>query len=406
MLKVRLLDNKPSEWLAHRFYVLGQFDMCLSIVGQILRKTPENAEALSLKGSVLRTKGQIDEAMNCFQTAYNIDSENLRHRLEIAKCLFFLGRYQQSLKVLREVQQSEQGNTWEVYHLLGLNLARLRQADQAIENFENALDAHYRLETVLELIGVLNSRDDADGMANLLPEASNVHGNSAAFRRRVGHFDVRHRRFEDALGHFAYASRRDPRDCQSFLYGAAIEQENQRGDCALDYYRRAFQGLPNSPALWNNVGLCIQVRSRREAVVACCQKASFLAPFEAAPLINMGLIFLEMGMYCSAAIVLRRAVALDGGSQLAHEGLAIALMNLHEFDEAIAIFEGELKKSRTHSLLINFAICLYRAGRLEEAGKVFQGFVKVVEEEPTLESLYPAKGVLASMLSSPHLSDR
>jgi cation transporter-like permease len=49
---------------------------------------------------------------------------------------------------------------------------------------------------------------------------------------------------------------------------------------------------------------------------------------------------------------------------------------------------------------------LYRAGRLEEAGKVFQGFVKVIEEEPTLESLYPAKGVLASMFSSPHRSDR
>jgi predicted Zn-dependent protease len=124
MLQARLLDNKPSEWLAHRFYVPGQFDMCLSVVEQILRKVPENAEALSLKGSVLRTKGQIEEALGCFQTAYDVDSENIRHPLEIAKCLFFLGRCQQSLKILQDVEQAGHGNAWEVSHLLGQSLGR------------------------------------------------------------------------------------------------------------------------------------------------------------------------------------------------------------------------------------------------------------------------------------------
>jgi Bardet-Biedl syndrome 4 protein len=252
----------------------------------------------------------------------------------------------------------------------------------------------------MELLAILDSRGDSSALANLLPEAGNIHGNNAVFRRCVGRLGVRHRHFEAALANFVHAGTRNPNDWQSFLYMAAIEQENQRGDRALIYYRRAFQGLPNSPALWNNVGLCIQVRSRREAVVACYQKASFLAPFESAPLINMGLVFLEMGMYCSAAIVLRRAVALDPAAELAQEGLAIALMNLQEFNEAVAIFEAELKKRTNHSLLINLAICHARAGKATAAKALFQAFMKLIKDEPTLESLYPIPGVLAPMFAS------
>jgi tetratricopeptide (TPR) repeat protein len=397
MLKVRLLDNRPSEWLAHRFYVLGQFDMCLNIVDQILHKNPENPEALSLKGSVLRAKGQIDEAMNCFQTAYDLDSENIRHHVEIAKCLFFLGRYEQSLKTLKDIENSDHGNSWEVCHLFGQNYAKLRHIDKAIEYYEYALDADRRLETILELLSIYESKPDNHALNALLSEADPLHGKNPQFRRRVGKINLKRHSHDDALAHFKYACSKDHRDAKSCLFAGAIEQENQRQDKAMEMYRQAFQGLATSPALWNNVGLGLQLRSRKEAVIACCQKATFFAPFEAIPLVNMGLVFLEMEMYCSAAIVLKRALALDPQSQIAGEGLGVALMNLGEYAESIRIFQSEIKKQRTHSLQINLALCCYRAERKPECFEAFAHFTRLLKEEPSLEANYPEKEILFSI---------
>jgi Bardet-Biedl syndrome 4 protein len=399
MQKVRLLDNKPSEWLAHRFCVLGQFDMCLNIVDQILRKSPDNAEALALKGFVLRTKGQIDDALNCFQQAYNLDCENIRHTLEIAKCLFFLGRYQQSLKIVEDFSKGESGNIWEVYHLIGQNQARLRKLKEAAESFETAMDIDIRLETVLELLSIYEQQQDTTAVDNLVAEASRHHSDNAAFRRRVGRIYVQKGKLPEARAAFKIAYSRDRKDSLSMLYSGSIEQEIQKIPNALRLYRRAYPGITSSAALWNNVGLCIQARSRREAVVACCKRAVFYAPFEAIPLTNMGLMFLEMGMYCSAAIVLNRARNLDLSSQAASQGLAIALMNLEEYESSISLLTNELQKGASHDLLVNLAICQWRAGRKADGATTFRQFMAMVKEEPTLESAYPVKTVLEPLFS-------
>ena len=164
MQKIKLLDNNSSEWLAHRFYVLGQFDMCMTVVEQILRRNPDNPEALSLKGNVLRSKGQVDEALNCFQNAFYLDSENVRHSLEIAKCLYALGRFPQALKILRDLESTPEGNIWEVFHIIGLCCKKMRKMDDAIDSFQNALDTDLRIETFLELINIYESQHDSSAL--------------------------------------------------------------------------------------------------------------------------------------------------------------------------------------------------------------------------------------------------
>ncbi|OHT01145.1 TPR Domain containing protein [Tritrichomonas foetus] len=400
MQKVKLLDNKPSEWLAHRFYVLGQFDMCMTVVDQILRRNPDNPEALSLKGNVLRSKGQIDEALNCFQNAFYLDTENVRHSLEIAKCLYFLGRFPQSLKILKDLESTPEGNLWEVFHLIGLCYLKLRKYDDANDAFQNALDTDLRIETFLELINIYEIQKDSSALSSIISEAMKYHSNNAVLRRRIGKLNIARNRLSKALSHLQFALTRDETDSLSYLLAGSIEQENQHFDDALTYYRKAFVGLSNSPALWNNVALCIQLRSRREAVVACCKRAMFFSPFEALPLTNIGLTFLEMGLYCSAAIVLRRARSLDPSVRGAAEGLAVALMNLGDYDESIHLLQNELQKTSDHELSINLAICFYKAGKMKEAKSQFMKFMKMMKEEPALEASYPIKNVLVPMFTN------
>lgn len=399
MQQVKLLDNKPSEWLAHRFYVLGQYDMCMTVVEQILRKNPDNPEALSLKGNVLRSKGQIDEALNCFQNAFYLDSENIRHSLEIAKCLYFLGRFMQSLKILKDLESKPEGNLWEVFHLIGLCYVHLRKIDEAIDSFENALDSERRIETFLELINCYESKHSHSDVSSTIHEALKYHANNAILRRRIGKYYISQKHLKSALANIQTGLERDSTEYPLDLLAGSIEQENQHNDEALVYYRKAFYGLSNSPALWNNVGLCLQVKSRREAVIACCRRASFFAPFEAIPLANMGLVYLEMGLYCSAEIALRRAKNLDPSISYVAAGLGVALMNLEEYDEAISIFRNELKKSNEHQLVINLALCYLRAGKKKEAKNEFDKFMSIINDEPSLEVVYPIRKVLMPLFS-------
>ena len=397
---IRLLDNKPSEWLAHRFFVLAQYDMCLNVVNQILRKTPDNAEALSLKGSVLRTKGQIEEALNCFQTASSLDAHNIRHQLEIAKCLYFLGRFQQSLSLLQEIEETDEGKIWEVYHLIGENNAKLRKYDDAIDAFDNAIDADFRIESIMEELSVFEAQKDYKSMKSLINEALSKHPSNAVLRRRVGKFYLSSSQYNEALSQFQYAYNRDKQDYQSMLLAGSIEQEEQHPEKAIRLYRRAYIGLSTSPALWNNVSMCITARNKTEAAVSCCKKAVFCAPFEAVPLSNLGLNYLEMGLYCSAAVALKRALALDPNCEDAGEGLGIALMNLGQYEQAAKAFIKEIHKGKTHRLLINTAICMYKSKKYKEAKTLFESFRKIVEDEPAYLSLYPYDNILLPLFSN------
>lgn len=396
---VRLVDNKPSEWLAHRFFVLGQYDMCVNIVNQILRKSPDNAEALNLKGCVLRTKGHIEEALNCFQTATQFDTKNIRRSLEIAKCLYFLGKFQSSISILEEIQNSDDGNIWEVYHLSGQNYAKLRKFDDAIDQFQNALDTDFRIETVLELMNVYEAKKEFDDLESLIQEALVHHPTNTALHKRIGKYYLAKKDYEGALNQFEASYTRDSTDYQSMLLAGSIEQDQQHQQKSIDLYRKSFQGLMNSPALWNNVSMVINTKSRIEASIACCKKATFCAPFEAIPLANLGLNYLELKLFCSAAVALKRANSLDPSIEGISEGLAIALMNIGEYMAAGKLFAKEIQKKKTQRLIINAAICFLRANKPKEAKNLFTAFSRMIQEEPALESLYPYQDVLVPMFS-------
>lgn len=390
MLKtVRLLDNRPSEWLAHRFYVLAQYDMCLNIVNQIIRRSPNNAEALSLKGCVLRTKGYIEEALSCFQAAAQIDTHNLRHQLEIAKCLYQLGRFQNSLNIINTILKNRDGRIWEVYHLQGQNLFKLKKYDDAIDAYDNASDADYRVETVIDQLNVFEALKDNQAIQAVIKEALQKHPANAMLHRKIGKIFLSQGAYQSAYEQFNIAFTRDPIDYQSYLLAAAIEQEMQRNENALKLYRRAYKGMPNSPALWNNVSMCVNPRNKAEAALACCKKAIFAAQLEAIPLANLGLNFLELGLYCSAAVALKRALKLDKNVENAAEGLGIALMNLGQYGPAFKLLKKEMDKESGHRATLNAAICLLRAGRGSDAFSLFQRFQEKVQDEPALESLYP-----------------
>lgn len=106
-------------------------------------------------------------------------------------------------------------------------------------------------------------------------------------------------------------------------------------DVALTKYRVAAAETPESPPLWNNIGMCFFGKKKYVAVsastsciliwlwsisskllliyiqaISCLKRANYLAPFDWKILYNLGLVHLSMQQYASAFHFLSAAINL------------------------------------------------------------------------------------------------
>eukprot|EP00878_Enallax_costatus_P022358 GHUV01023715.1.p2 GENE.GHUV01023715.1~~GHUV01023715.1.p2 ORF type:complete len:149 (-),score=36.85 GHUV01023715.1:1958-2404(-) len=87
-------------------------------------------------------------------------------------------------------------------------------------------------------------------------------------------------------------------------------QDHQDMDVALVKYRVAAATCPNSPQLWNNIGMCFFGKQKYIAAIASLKRALYLGPFEWLIAYNLGLVHLATGQAASAFHYLSTAVNL------------------------------------------------------------------------------------------------
>ena len=59
---------------------------------------------------------------------------------------------------------------------------------------------------------------------------------------------------------------------------------------------------PESPHLWNNIGMCFFGKRKYVAAIACLKRANYLAPFDWKILYNLGLVHLTLQQFASGKL--------------------------------------------------------------------------------------------------------
>jgi Bardet-Biedl syndrome 4 protein len=113
----------------------------------------------------------------------------------------------------------------------------------------------------------------------------------------------------------------DPSHSKAILAAGAMIQEHGDFDVALSKYRVAAAASPESPQLWNNIGMCLFGKEKHVAAISCLKRAAYLAPFQWKVLYNLGLVHLSLGQHASAYHFLRAAVGLNPHGPDTSEGL-------------------------------------------------------------------------------------
>ena len=78
-----------------------------------------------------------------------------------------------------------------------------------------------------------------------------------------------------------------------------VAQASHEWDAALAKYKTASGVTPESPHLWNNIGMCFFGKKKYVAAIACLKRANYLAPFDWKILYNLGLVHLTLQQFAS-----------------------------------------------------------------------------------------------------------
>ncbi|XP_055148144.1 Bardet-Biedl syndrome 4 protein-like [Symphalangus syndactylus] len=135
-------------------------------------------------------------------------------------------------------------------------------------------------------------------------------------------------------------------------------------DVALTKYRVVACAVPESPPLWNNIGMCFFGKKKYVAAISCLKRANYLAPFDWKILYNLGLVHLTMQQYASAFHFLTAAINFQPKMGELYMLLAVALTNLEDIENAKRAYAEAVHLDKCNPLVnLNYAVLLYNQGK-------------------------------------------
>jgi tetratricopeptide (TPR) repeat protein len=184
------------------------------VTGRALEFDGNNADAAYKLGSILRGLGRYGEALELFRRYLQIVPNDFQGLGQMGSCLTDLGRFAEAEPLLR---QALEGLDSAVSHYnLGVLLARLGRLQEAVAEYERALDrdpedveARSNLATVLVRLGKL------DGAARQLARALEIDPDNASAHTNLGVVLAQQGQFERAAREFKEAVRLDPGQAQA-----------------------------------------------------------------------------------------------------------------------------------------------------------------------------------------------
>lgn len=273
---------------------------------------------------ILRQQGRVEESLTTFQAALCMNPLNVNNLKQVGRSLFLLGKHKTALDVFEEAEKLSPEDR-EIWHNKGMCFLYLKQYENAIECFESA-NSIRRHEATYNQLGrayrLMGNEEDAlrvyQDTLEIVPESSEILTTVGLLYLKMGNNT---KAFEYLGNSLTY----DPKNPKTILAAGSIIQDNQDMDVALVKYRIAATQTPNSPQLWNNVGMCFFGKGKYVAAVSCLKRAVYLAPFEWIISYNLGIVHLTVGQYASAFHYFSTAINLQPQYARAYMYLAVAL---------------------------------------------------------------------------------
>jgi tetratricopeptide (TPR) repeat protein len=304
-LRLAPQNDQARELLAHNLIDASRYPEALPLVNNLLQQSPENAEYLSLRGSVWRGEGQFDAAISDFQKAAAIQPRN-----------------------------------FDIQYGLGFCLAKANRLAEAETHLEKALDLRPDSDAAkFQLMSVLRSRGEtekAQKLANELQTAkqATLRHDLANAAGAKGNEDVLAGKYREAIAQYQSALALEPNNAET-LFNLSVAQKSV-GD--LQGEKASLLRAARLDSDLGKVQDALGLVYERERQGAEAERAFDLAvkfdPQCALCKVHLGEFMIKAGEPKPALRLLRQAVDDDSNSEEAQHALGMALAAMGAFEEA------------------------------------------------------------------------
>ncbi|XP_061036078.1 Bardet-Biedl syndrome 4 protein isoform X2 [Eubalaena glacialis] len=374
-LKPRLKKEFPilekQNWLIHLHYIRKDYEACKDVIKEQLQETQGLCEyAIYVQALIFRLEGNIQESLELFQTCTVLSPQSADNLKQVARSLFLLGKHKAATEVYNEAAKLNQKD-WEICHNLGVCYIYLKQLDKAQDQLHNALHLNRHDLTYIMLGKIHLLEGDLDKAIEIYKKAVEFSPENTELLTTLGLLYLQLGIYQKAFEHLGNALTYDPTNYKAILAAGSMMQTHGDFDVALTKYRVVACAVPESPPLWNNIGMCFFGKKKYVAAISCLKRANYLAPFDWKILYNLGLVHLTMQQYASAFHFLSAAINFQPKMGELYMLLAVALTNLEDTENARRAYAEAVRLDKCNPLVnLNYAVLLYNQG--EERGALAQ----------------------------------
>jgi len=315
----------------------GEYQPALEQLEEILKRGPEQADALYLSGEFLLQSRQKEQARERFARVITREPEHAGALAGLGKISLEAKQYEEASGFYARSAQAKP--TTESYFNLALAELSLGRRDQAVEALQKALALAPEDPDVLGLLGIVQLQQ------NKLPDAV------ASLRQALAGKP-------DALWY-------------SHL-GVALEQSNDFAGAAAAF-QKAVDINPGSADDWAQLGI-VRVRLKQNDVaMVSLQKAIALDGRHFAALATFGDLLLDRKDYETAVQTYRRALEVNPKDFFTSFNLGLALSESGRSEEALGAFRATLELAPDSGEVHRQLGLLYdKAGNVESAIEHFR----------------------------------
>jgi tetratricopeptide (TPR) repeat protein len=230
-------------------------------------------------------------------------------------------------------------------HLMGLLSAKAQDYDHAVEWIARAIRQDPKPEYLSSLGTTLQQQGRLEAALQVFDKAVQLRPDDGKGWINLGKILEDLNRPTDALLSFQHVLKLNPNDWESAIRCAILLQRLERLEEALAYFDLCNTLNPNHALILQARGLCLRGLKRYEDYLADSQRSHALDPANVDTQNNIGDAFKLLGRHDQALPWFDLALAARPQFTLALMGKAFALIQVHRFKEAAAIYL-DLKKMK------------------------------------------------------------
>jgi protein O-GlcNAc transferase len=321
-----ILKKQPQQvdalhFLGIIYYQLGNYDLAIDYIKRELQANPKDADAYNNLGLALQGKRKLDEAVDCFQKALQLDPAL--------------------------------SNT---YYNLGNVLKEKGEPDEAVACFQKALKLDPNFAYAYNNLGVIfKEKGLLDKAVPCFQKAIQLNPNLTSTYYNLGLGLQKKGRLDEAISCFQKALQLNPNYADACNSLGVSLQEKGQFDEAITCYQKALQLNPNLADAYNNLGISYYHRGQLSEAITSYQKALQLAPELYDAYNNMGCALKDMGQIDKAEDWLKRAFEVTPDFSSAYSNLLFT-MQYNARHEARTIYLEHLHFSKEHEGPLSFAL--------------------------------------------------